>query len=205
MDAIAAELVDHWFGDWREDAPTPDPCPELKRWWTKDDDHDAALRARFGAANAAAKQGTLDHWTGTATGSLALILLLDQISRNIHRGTPGMFEGDTQARDIVRRSIATGHDTELPLIHRQFLYMPLMHSESLPDHDGGMTLFSALVDEAVAMGSQRVANYENGLKFAGMHRDIVERFGRYPHRNEILGRQSTEAEQAFLSGPNSSF
>jgi uncharacterized protein (DUF924 family) len=149
--------------------------------------------------------GELDAWQETPRGALALLILLDQLTRNLHRRTPEMFSADERALAVVRRALAAGHEQHLALIERYFLYMPLMHSEDLADHDLAVDRFTALIEDARRRGSQRVSVYEGGLDYERRHRDIVARFGRYPHRNAILGRESTPEEVTFLEQPGSSF
>lgn len=162
------------------------------QWWRKDPALDAQITDRFRALFDVAEKGALDHWQQTPEGSLALVILLDQFPRNMFRDTPRAFASDANALTIARSALQKGLDASLPEAQRHFLYMPFMHSESLADHDQAMTLFSALGDES-------------SLKAERQHRDIIARFGRYPHRNAILGRESTPAEQAFLEQPGSSF
>ena len=203
MSEIAAALLQTWFGDWNDHTPTPDPCPQLQLWWKKDPAVDAMLRDRFGEANAAARRGDLNHWTESPRGTLALVILLDQVSRNIHRDTADMFTADKRARAVAYAAIAHGDDMQLVPIERYFLYMPLMHSEDPADHEESLHRFGQLVE--ATRGLARADNYENALKYARMHADIIARFGRYPHRNALLGRESTPEERAFLQQPGSSF
>jgi uncharacterized protein (DUF924 family) len=162
------------------------------KWYEKDDAFDAICRERFGAASEAAIAGALDAWTATPEGALALVILLDQIPRNVHRGTPRAFSGDDKALATAKAAIAKGFDTALPSDRRNFLYMPFQHSERLEDQERGMELFAA-------------NDVADGLKYMTAHRDIIARFGRFPHRNAILGRASTPEELDFLQQPGSSF
>ena len=163
-----------------------------EQWWRKDPALDAAMQRRFGALVAAAAACELDHWRNTAHGRLAEILLLDQFSRNIYRNTPQAFAADPLALGLAQEAIAAGAEHELNLTERRFLYMPFMHSESLRIHERAEKLFEQL-------GMPDVIDYEQ------RHKRIIERFGRYPHRNAILGRPSTPNETAFLEEPGSSF
>ena len=158
--------------------------------------HDAALdstiRTRFGTTLEAATRCELDTWRTNAEGRLAEILVLDQFSRNIHRGSPGAFAQDAQALTLAQEMVAAGYDAALAPAQRAFVYIPYMHSESLAIHARAMVLFD-------------LPGLENNLKFEIAHRDIIARFGRYPHRNAVLGRTSTPEELAFLNEPGSSF
>jgi uncharacterized protein (DUF924 family) len=154
------------------------------RWFAKDEAFDAEFRDRFLAAHEAAAAGALDHWSATAEGTLALVLLLDQFPRNAFRGTPRMYATDAAARRIADAALAAGHDLALEPPLRLFLYLPFGHSERLADQD-----------RAVAL-TEQLGEPNSG--FARRHRDIIRQFGRFPHRNPILGRQMTEAEQSYL-------
>ncbi len=162
------------------------------KWWVKEDAFDAQMRERFGTALEAAQSGALDHWADTPEGALALVILLDQAPRNIHRGTPRAFAADAKALATARAAIARGFDAALPADRRNFLYMPFQHSEQLQDQDRGVELFAA-------------NDVADGLKFMIAHRNIIARFCRFPHRNAILGRASTPEELDFLQQPGSSF
>lgn len=204
MDSAANALIELWFGDWSDNRPAPEGGdPIVAQWWVKDPNFDQYLRVNFGEAHEAALTGALDHWAATAQGCIALTLLLDQVSRNIHRGTARSFEADVKARALVNQVINGPLWNEMPPIWRYFITMPLMHSETLADHDLAVQTFGALVSQTA--GTERASNYENALAYEHKHRDIIVQFGRYPHRNSILGRQSTEAEQRFLTQPGSSF
>ncbi len=167
------EVLGFWLG--------LDPAAHFK----KDPDLDAVLARKFSDALATAKAGDYDDWAETAEGALALIILLDQFSRNIHRDTPEMFTGDAKALEIAKQAIASGLADELATNHRKWLYMPFMHSEDLADQERCVELFTT-------------AELEDNISYAVEHADIIRRFGRFPHRNVILGRQSTPEEIAFL-------
>ena len=155
-----------------------------KQWFRKDEDFDSQFRARFLGAHEAARRGELGGWTERADGTLALLILLDQFPRNAFRGTARMFESDAQARDIARDAVGKGFDQGVDEPLRNFFYLPLSHSEDLADQDLAVGLARSLGGEA--------------LRYAVMHRNIIEKFGRFPHRNEVLGRTTTPAEQLFL-------
>lgn len=159
--------------------------------WKKDPAFDQLIAERFGDIHAQAARCELFNWRATPEGRLAEIIVLDQFSRNIYRDQPGAFAQDPLALALAQEAVALGADQALPPAQRGFLYMPYMHSESLLIHDQALPLFESL---------------NNGqLDFEIKHRDIIVRFGRYPHRNAILGRESTPEELAFLKQPGSSF
>jgi uncharacterized protein (DUF924 family) len=171
--------------------PSPRPLLDFwraageKRWFSQDDALDAALRESFLPLHEAAAAGQLAAWSATADGALALVLLLDQFPRNAFRGTPRMYATDEQARAAADAAIRAGHDQAVEAPLRQFFYLPFMHSEQLADLDRCVALNEAAGGES--------------LRFARHHRDIVQRFGRFPHRNDVLGRANTPEEERFLA------
>jgi uncharacterized protein (DUF924 family) len=160
--------------------------------WARSNDFDRHIESRFGAVYGAAGRCELFGWRETATGRLAEIIVLDQFSRNIHRDHPQAFSCDALALALAQTAVANHADRELDLERRAFLYMPYMHSESPTIHTVALSLF-------------RVPGMEGSLDFELRHKEIIERFGRYPHRNAILGRASTPEEIEFLKTPGSSF
>jgi uncharacterized protein (DUF924 family) len=192
-DPQAQAVLDFWFG-----APdSPDYGQPHKEWFRKDAAFDARLRERFGMLIEAGRAGELDAWSATPCGTLALVILLDQFSRNCHRGHALAFAGDEKALTLARQLVATGADRQLPTrYHRVFAYMPFEHSESADAQRESLRLFGELAHEP---GCAEFHDY------ALRHANVIERFGRYPHRNEVLGRPSTDAERAFLREPGSSF
>ena len=165
---------------------------EPKQWWVKDPELDATIEKRFGELHARAARCELFVWRDEAAGRLAEIIVLDLFSRNIYRDSPRAFASDSLALALTQEAVRAGDDLKLSVQQRSFLYMPLMHSESLAIHDEAVRLYS-------------IEGLEYNLEFEHKHRVIIERFGRYPHRNAILGRESTPAELEFLKGPGSSF
>lgn len=163
-----------------------------KQWWAADPAFDGLITERFGALHAKAARAELSAWRSSAEGRLAEVLVLDQFSRNIHRGTPRAFAQDGMALVLAQEAVSAGADLALADTQRSFLYMPYMHSESQAVHVQAEVLFRALGNE-------------NSLNFELRHKAIVDRFGRYPHRNVVLGRESTAEELAFLREPGSSF
>lgn len=157
-----------------------------QKWFAKDDDFDADIIKRFSLAYQHASEDKLDEWASTTQGLLALIVLLDQFPRNMFRGSPKTFATDEKALDLAKKAIDTRVDAELPRDVRQWIYIPFMHAEDLDEQERCVALFTVLENS-------------NNLKFAIEHRDIIKRFKRFPHRNAVLGRTSTEEELAFLA------
>jgi uncharacterized protein (DUF924 family) len=174
MSESPQSIVDFWFSD----AVRP-------LWFKSTTEFDNQLRERFESVWQQAAQGKLNSWVESAKGALALVILLDQIPLNIYRGDARSFSTEAKAREIAGRAIDKGWDTTLPDEQKAFLYMPFMHSETLVDQERSVALYEA-------------AELEYNLEFAKHHQDIIRRFGRFPHRNAILGRESTEAEEAYL-------
>ncbi|NHI00482.1 DUF924 family protein [Oceanimonas sp. MB9] len=162
------------------------------QWWRKDAVLDTAIAERFGQLHRRACQGELFEWRVSAPGRLAEIIVLDQFSRNIYRGEPNAFAADGMALVLAQEAIAQGADQALSQQQRLFLYLPFMHSESLNIHDQALALFERL-------------GFADNLDFEHRHRNIIARFGRYPHRNAILGRPSTPEEREFLKQPGAGF
>ncbi len=177
-------------------------------WWGKDPALDAEIRERFAATLSAARAGELDSWAETARGRLALIVVLDQLSRNILRGDPSTYAADAQARALTLAGLERGHDRALRPIERLFFYLPLEHSEALADQQRCVALMQELADEVAAepgVDDARRDRFAGFVDYAIRHRDIIARFGRFPHRNALLGRSSTAEELEFLTQPGSSF
>lgn len=189
-----------WFGELDEQGRA---APDVTaRWFKKDDAFDAEIRERFAGLHASLASGEREGWSGSPRERLATIIVLDQLSRNMFRGTPGMFATDPLALAATHEGLERGDDRALRLAERVFFYMPLMHSEALADQERCIELFRALAGELEGEAKKGV---ENNVEYAVRHRDIVARFGRFPHRNAILGRASSEEELAFLQQPGSSF
>ncbi|GAA6169257.1 DUF924 family protein [Sessilibacter corallicola] len=175
------QVIDFWFSEL-----------EPKMWWIKDSEFDANIERRFGRVHRQAMDGELYEWRTSPLGALAEVLVLDQFSRNIFRDKPEAFACDSQALVLAQVAVENQFDEKLSVVERSFLYMPYMHSESKLIHEQAIILFTKL------------GNKDN-LRFEQRHKDIVDRFGRYPHRNKILGRESTEEEIEFLKQPGSGF
>jgi len=188
-------ILDFWF-DRPAFAAAGLPPASRPQWWQKDAAFDALIGAHFGTTTAAALEGAFTDWGETAEGALALLILLDQFPRNLFRGHARAFAGDARARAVAHAAVARGFDAAVPPVLRQFFYMPFQHSEDLADQDFGLPLFAALERELPGLKI---------LDYAERHRAIIARFGRYPHRNAALGRDSTAEETEFLRQPGSSF
>jgi uncharacterized protein (DUF924 family) len=168
-------LIEFWFSD-----------EVSERWFKSTPDFDRQLFERYGETWQAAKRRELDDWCDTATGSLAMVILLDQFPLNMFRGSAKSYSTEAQSRDVARAAIDQGFDRELAAAQKSFFYMPFMHSENLDDQALSLKLFDQ-------------AGLEDNFRFARHHYGIVERFGRFPHRNKILGRESTDAEIEYLN------
>ncbi len=175
------DIIQFWF--------SPEARPH---WFLASDAFDARMRERFGALSELAGAGELDDWAKTPEGSLALILLLDQVPRNIHRHAAQAFRSDDKALALAKKAIAAGFDMSVGKDERLFFYLPLQHAEDIATQDEAVRLVEALGDE-------------EHTNYARRHRDIIQRFWRFPHRNAQLGRTSTQAEIEFLKQPGSSF
>jgi uncharacterized protein (DUF924 family) len=177
MSAHPADVTDFW----RNAGP--------RRWFNKDDAFDEAIRLKFEASHHAAARGDYDDWIETADGALALLILLDQFPRNLYRGSAHSYATDPLARHFATMAIERGHDRQVEPVLRWFFYLPFEHSEDRSDQDRAVALCEATAADA---------GDEGNLKWARLHRDIIVRFGRFPHRNHALGRQTTPEEQVFL-------
>jgi uncharacterized protein (DUF924 family) len=193
-------ILGFWFGA-LDDLGRANDATQA-RWWSKDPAFDEQIRQRFEQTHAAVARGERDEWLLTPRGRLAYITVLDQFSRNMFRDTAGMFATDSLALRAALTGIDAGMHRQLVLDERGVFYMPLMHSEDLATQERCIALFQELANEV--SGSAR-ASMLSRVGFAERHRDIVKKFGRFPHRNAILGRASTPDEQDFLAGPGSSF
>lgn len=186
------EVLDFWFGHEGEE----DYDEFREAWFTKDPEFDREIQDRFGSLYEEAAAGRLESWKDEARSCLALIVVFDQFPRNMFRGDTRMYATDEPARAAARHAVEHAYDRELPPGGRLFVYLPFEHSEDLEDQRFSVELFRGL---ATKMGS------EDLLGYAVRHMEIIERFGRFPHRNEVLGRATTLEEAEFLEGPDSSF
>jgi len=189
----ARGILDFWFGD-RSD-PHGFDASRQTMWFRATAQDDRAIRERFGEPHRRALAGGLEGWRGTAEGALAMVILLDQFSRQIHRGTAAAFAGDAQARSVTGDGIDRGMDRGLRAIERVFFYMPLHHAEDRACQRRCIALTREVVE---SVPEARRQPFQEFLDYAEEHAGIVERFGRFPHRNRVLGRNSTPEEQAYL-------
>lgn len=199
------DIIQFWFGGLTDDQAVDKKSPPAKLWFNGGKAFDEEIRLKFLKEYLRARAGEFKDWESTAQGRLALVVIFDQFSRNMFRGTPQAFEMDALALELTQRLMNDGQDQELMCIERVFLYMPFMHAESLPVQDEGIRAFESLVEDSKTKSPHNTSYFEYNLKYARQHRDIVARFGRFPHRNSILQRPSTVEETAFLGRPGSSF
>lgn len=176
------EILNFWFEEKNQ-----------SKWWQKNDEFDNLIIKKYSEIHSKATRCELYEWRKTAEGRLAEIIILDQFSRNIFRNSYLSFAFDSLALALSQEAISIGADKNLSPIYRNFLYMPFMHSESLAIHEIAIKLFN------------NNNNFQSALEYEEKHKIIIEKYGRYPHRNKILGRKSTKEELEFLKSPNSSF
>jgi uncharacterized protein (DUF924 family) len=193
-------IHEFWFGSDPNDIVVAQQKSNL--WWAKNDEHDREITRRFGTHIELAARGELNAWAQSARSMLALILLTDQFPRNAYRNTPKAFAYDFFAQQWCLNGIEQGMDRQLRPIERIFFYLPLEHAESMELQEQSVRLYTKLFQE---VPSNQVDQFRGYLTFALRHRSIIARFGRFPHRNVILGRASTPEEEAFLLEPGSSF
>lgn len=193
-------ILNFWFGDEADDAAVAKQCATL--WWKKNPAVDQQIRTRFALVLDAAAKGDFDRWLDDGRGYLAMIILADQFSRNMYRDTPRAFAYDGFSLRWCKAGMASGKDRMLRPIERVFFYLPMEHSESLDEQRRSVAVFKELAESVPSAHRELFEGYVN---YAVRHREIIERFGRFPHRNVILGRESTLEEIEFLKGPGSSF
>ena len=213
--ALIDQLIDRWFSTLDDHTPldrTAEPFGSCyARWYGKDPAIDRALRGEFEAAlDEVTRPGIdwraeLEAWRAHPRGLLALVILLDQIPRNIYRDTARMYAHDPLALHVTTLAIEAYEATALPLTQRMFLYVPLMHAEHPTLQEGMVQRFASLLADAERRAPASAPFFAHALGYAERHRDVIRRFGRFPHRNAILGRISSPAELDFLAGPDASF
>ena len=200
MTVRPTEVLEFWFG--QPDAHGLADSTHRGRWFNASPEFDARVDAQFGPAVTAALGGAFESWTARPDGTLALILLLDQFTRNIHRGTAAAWSGDARALALARRLVERGADLKLRGDARSFAYLPFEHAESRTMQALHLGLLARWQNEAVAPVAERLTT---NIEFARRHAAIVQRFGRFPHRNSVLGRASTAAEIEFLERARNRF
>jgi uncharacterized protein (DUF924 family) len=181
-----SDILDFWFEG--------DAAERRDKWFEKDAAFDSQC-ARFTAAIRGARAGRFDFWAATPQGALALIVLLDQLSRNVFRGSAEAYAADPHAREIARATIEAGFDTRLTPVERMFVYLPFEHAETIADQNESVRLYETLRDD---LGDKTI-------DYADRHRDVILRFGRFPHRNAVLGRSNTPEEEEYLAQPGAGF
>ncbi|PLX80290.1 MAG: DUF924 domain-containing protein [Desulfuromonas sp.] len=200
MQPEAENVLDFWFADLGSKGQVTADCSRL--WFGKDEAVDRELADRFGHTVEAVGTGDLDAWAATALGRLALVLVCDQLPRNIYRDMPRAFAFDSRALRLAKAGIERGEDLSLGIAQRAFFYLPFEHAEDMAMQDLSVKLFAKLKEDGGDIHEKATASF---LDYAEQHRVIIARFGRFPHRNRILGRDSTPEEVDFLRQPGSSF
>jgi uncharacterized protein (DUF924 family) len=197
VDPEIERVLSFWFGP-----PGAPPLANAARWFTPDPAFDAAIRERFAGTVARAEAGELEPWRETPLGALALVIVLDQFPRNLFRDSARAFAHDAAARDVALDAEARGFDRALSSVERWFLYLPLMHAEEPALQERSVARFESLAATAPAELREALAG---AADYARRHRDVIRRFGRFPHRNRALGRAGTPEELAYLAEPGSGF
>ena len=200
MNETIDSVLTYWFGT--EQSNTAIAEDRKKIWWGKDDQVDQEIAGQFRELTESVASGDLDHWRDSSKGLLASIICTDQFSRNMYRGSPRSFSYDTVALQLAHQAVGTAMDTALSAIERVFMYLPFEHSEDLENQQKSLELFNLLYENCDHSEKEVFSGY---LDYAQRHYDVIKQFGRFPHRNEILGRKSTELENEFLAQPGSSF
>lgn len=197
--STSEEIIAFWFGDLGPS--TPDKAG-FDTWFGKDRETDQKIREKFEEDIERAGRGDYDHWIKSPEDCLALIILLDQFPRNVYRNSPKAFAHDPKARETSLYGLEKGHDLKLPHFGRLFFYMPFQHSERLDHQRRSLELYETLLESAPP---ELKDTFRMVMDYARRHHEIISRFGRFPHRNEVLGRDSTREEIEFLKEPGSSF
>lgn len=200
MTARPEDILDYWFADAARDAAKAQE--RLGFWFRASAEHDREITQRFASTLAAAADGSLSHWETEPHSALAVVIVLDQFPRNIHRATPGAFAHDAEALNVARHGIGAGYLRALTPVEQGFFAMPYQHCEDLAGQRESVTLFSRIAHDAPPEW-RSVA--DGMVQYARLHLELVERFGRFPHRNAILGRASTPEEIEFLKTNTESF
>ncbi len=200
---LSEDVLAYWFAELAEPTADPEAVPSTTSLWFKGGPEvDEEIRRRFGAALEPARRGELDSWTATPRGTLALLLLLDQFPRNAYREDPRSFASDAHGLAIARAAVARGDDLQVLPVQRTFFYLFFEHTEAMPEQDLAVEKIRA--NHAAARGAVKELLAQT-VDYAIRHREVIAKFGRFPHRNQILGRATTPEEAAFLQQPGSSF
>jgi uncharacterized protein (DUF924 family) len=187
------EIIDYWIGD---AATSPDAAKKRTQlWYMSSAESDDLLREKFGADLARAERGELDSWRQTANGCLALVILLDQFSRNLHRGVAAAFANDPQAVAVAQHAFDKGFDKDMSPIGLSFLIHPFHHAEDIELQNRCVATYEAMIE---SVSAEWQAQLQGHLDFSREHRDVIAQFSRFPHRNEVLGRHNTAEEQSYL-------
>ena len=203
--ATAGDILNYWFEGLSDTVRLERNSPTVKKWFTKSEAIDREIREKFEADLLQAAEGKYQSWEKEPKNALALVILFDQFSRNMYRGTAKMFSFDENALRLTLGAVKKENDKELPLFQRIFLYMPLMHAEDLKIQELSLKHFGGLVGESKQKSPVNVPYYTYTLDYARRHHEIIAEFGRFPHRNKILTRVSTPQEEDFLKNKHSSF
>ena len=204
--ALENDVLGYWFEDIDDGTELSFQHPTVRRWQSKDPAIDAQIRSRFEPLYDAIRSQVQAGWQADSLpAQVGAVIVLDQFPRNMFRDSPRMYESDALARGLCLAALQRGGHGELPLAHRLFLCMPLMHSEAVEDQALSLKLFGALRDDALAREARAKGFFEMAFSYAKRHAEIVQRFGRFPHRNTILQRPSSTAEVEFLKEENSAF
>ena len=198
------DILKFWLGDLNDESRI-DKSPVSRRWFRGDKQLDEEIRKKFEDNLKKAARGELSSWEEGPRGRLALVILFDQFSRSMYRNTPQMFACDSLALNLTLRTMFKKIDQQLQLVERVFLYMPLQHAEDIELQKLSLQRFESLVIQSEKMCPSNTPYYASTLQYAKRHHDIIAEFGRFPHRNAILNRSSTEGETDFLKKPGSSF
>lgn len=199
--AIAKNVLDYWFGKARPISADESKL-RMKTWFSSDADIDYDIERRFGKLVSTARKGAFNSWENNPEECLALILLLDQFPRNLHRGQASAFSSDEKALELTKALLQRGELSSLGYSEQAFALMPFQHAENLGDQNLGIEAYSELALNSPSEWENTLTGY---LNFAKQHQEIIAEFGRFPYRNNILGRENTEAEQAYLSNGGKSF
>lgn len=198
--ADPSDVIDFWFADALSSAERAEA--RVKLWFSKNGDFDRAIAHRFGSLPESAARGELNAWRGEAASALALVIVLDQFPRNLFRQSPRAFDSDPLAREVALAAISREFDLALHPLHASFLYLPLEHAEDIDLQEQSVRLFERLHARApIELRSM----FESFASYARWHRDVIHRFGRFPHRNEVLHRPSTPAETTYLESAAATF